>query len=228
MIAFASTLQSASFYATLRLDTQVPWTAAVRHRFCQDLAVGTLPAVAMRRYLVQDYTFLDSFIALLGRAIGAAPDLAARLTLSRFLAIITSEENDYFLRAFAALDVPERDWRTPDLLPATLGFQTLMLEAGETGEYLSMLAVLTVAESLYADWATTAKAVAEQAALPFYAWEWITLHANPDFLAFVAWLTAQLDATAQASAVGRDRAAAFFRRAVELELAFFEAAYACE
>ena len=63
-------------------------------------------------YLVQDYSFLDSFVRLVASAIVKAPSLADRIPLGRFLGAVSGEENTYFHRAFDALSVPEAD-RTP-------------------------------------------------------------------------------------------------------------------
>jgi thiaminase/transcriptional activator TenA len=53
--------------------------------------------------------------------------------------------------------------------------------------------------------------------------EWTTLHDNPGFRGFVDFLRTELDRVGPAQAdLRRD----FFRRAVALELSFFEAAYA--
>ena len=53
--------------------------------------------------------------------------------------------------------------------------------------------------------------------------EWITLHDNPHFRGFVDFLRAELDRVGPVRAdLWRD----FLRRAVALELSFFEAAYA--
>jgi thiaminase/transcriptional activator TenA len=52
--------------------------------------------------------------------------------------------------------------------------------------------------------------------------EWITLHDNPDFRGFVDFLLAELDRVGPTHA---DTCRNFFRRAVALELSFFEAAY---
>jgi thiaminase/transcriptional activator TenA len=49
------------------------------------------------------------------------------------------------------------------------------------------------------------------------------LHDNPDFRSFVDFLRAELDRIGPAQA---DLCRDFFRRAVALELSFFEAAYA--
>ncbi|MNE30858.1 hypothetical protein D3C76_1425860 [compost metagenome] len=52
--------------------------------------------------------------------------------------------------------------------------------------------------------------------------EWITLHDNPAFQSFVAFLQAELDRVGpQHAALASD----FYQRTVALELAFFDAVY---
>ena len=56
--------------------------------------------------------------------------------------------------------------------------------------------------------------------------EWIDLHAVPPFVEFVAWLRGQLDAAGPELSARREaRVRRLFRRTVELEVAFFDAAY---
>jgi thiaminase/transcriptional activator TenA len=152
--------------------------------------------------------------------LASADTFAARLRFGRFIGMMSSEENTYFLRAFEALGVPE-DRRVTDLdTQPTAGFKAMMREAAETRSYAAALSVLVVAEWLYLDWASRASKP-----LPdnFVHAEWITLHDNPDFRGFVDFLRAELDRVGPAQA---DLCRDFFRRAVALELSFFEAAYA--
>jgi thiaminase/transcriptional activator TenA len=91
-------------------------------------------------------------------------------------------------------------------------------------DYPTCLAVLLVAEWLYLDWADRPDAEPPADAINR---EWIELHRGPAFAAWVAFLRAEFDRVgAGLDAAGRDRVAAVFTRTVELELAFFEAAYA--
>ena len=134
--------------------------------------------------------------------------------------MVSGEENTYFLRAFEALGVTEdRRAADPDMQP-TAGFKAIMREAAETRSYAAALSVLVVAEWLYLDWPSRAPMP-----LPdnFVHAEWIALHDNPGFRGFVDFLRGELDQVGPAQAnLCRD----FFRRAVALELSFFEAAYA--
>jgi len=208
------------FTETLRAASEPGWSHAVRHRFVKELFTGAMPDAVMARYLIQDHRFLDSFLTLLGAVLASADTFAARLRFGRFIGMMSSEENTYFLRAFEALGVPElRRAADPDT-QATADFKAIMREAAETRSYAAALSVLVVAEWLYLDWASRApKPLPDN----FVHAEWITLHDNPDFRGFVDFLRAELDRVGSAQAgLCRD----FFRRAVALELSFFEAAYA--
>jgi len=213
----------ARFTDWLAAAAEPDWSAATGHRFTHELAAGTLDPEVMRRYLVQDYTFIDAFVGLLGAAVHAAPSLADRIPLGRFLGMIVSDENTYFLRAFDALGVAEAARTSPPLRPPTAGFQALMREAAGSGRYAEALTVLVVAEWSYLSWAS---AVANAAPPQFWFREWIELHANPYFAGFVDWLRGQLDREGGAlDADGRSRIRDLFCRAAALERAFFDEAY---
>jgi thiaminase/transcriptional activator TenA len=207
------------FTETLRLASEPAWSQAVRHRFVTELLDGTIPDRVMAGYLIQDHRFLDSFLTLLGAALASADSFEARLRFGRFIGMVCGEENTYFLRAFEALGVTAAQRaELPDTRP-TAGFKAIMREAAGTRSYAAVLSVLVVAEWLYLDWASQARPP-----LPtnFVHAEWITLHDNPGFRDFVAFLRAELDRVGPASeAASRD----FFLRAVALERAFFDAAY---
>src|SRR6516225_3015175 len=191
---------SERFSETLRGASEPGWSDAVGHRFVRELFAGTVPDAVMTRYLIQDYRFLDSFLTLLGAALASADTFAAKLRFGRFIGSVSSEENTYFLRAFEALGVTEdRRAADPDT-PPSAGFKAIMREAAETHSYAVALSVLVVTEWLYLDWAS-------RAPKPL-----------PD-----SFVHAELDRVGPAQA---DLCRDFFRRAVALELSFFEAAYA--
>jgi thiaminase (transcriptional activator TenA) len=212
-------IMTEGFTETLRAASEPVWSQAVRHRFVKELFAGALPDAVMARYLVQDHRFLDSFLVLLGAALASADTFEARLRFGRFIGMVSSDENTYFLRAFEALGVTEaRRAADPDTQP-TIGFKAIMREAAETRSYAAALSVLTVTEWLYLDWASGGPGPLPQ---NFVHAEWITLHDNPILRGFVQLLRAELDGIGPAQA---DLCHDFFRRAVALELAFFEAAY---
>lgn len=208
----------------LRDAAEPEWSAATGHRFTLACNQGAVPETVMRRYLVQDYQFIGAFTALLGRAIHTAPDLPSRLPLGRFMGLLCSEENTYFVRSFDALDVPEPLRRDPPLSAAARGFRALMEEAAASPHHADQLAVLCVAEWVYLSWALPARDT--RPAEPFWCAEWVDLHASPYFEGFVEGLRAALDRTVLTLDIaGRARVRALFRRAARLERDFFDSAY---
>src|ERR1700726_4921238 len=199
---------SERFTEILRAASEPAWSDAVRHRFVKELFAGAVPDAVMARYLIQDHRFVDSFLTLLGAALAGADTFAAKLRFGRFIGIVSSEENTYFLRAFEALGVTEdRRAADPDT-EATAGFKAIMREAAQARSYAAALSVLVVTEWLYLDWASRAP---KPLPVNFVHAEWITLHDNPDFRDFVDFLRAELDLVGPAQA---DLCHAFFRRAV--------------
>lgn len=210
---------SPAFSHTLREENQAHWDAAINHRFVDELLDGTIDDQVMAEYLIQDHRFLEAFVTLLGAAMTSADTFEAKLRFGRFGGTICSEENTYFLRSFEALEVSaERRESTADTQP-TAGIIGLMLQAAETRDYVAALAVLNVAEWLYYDWAHRLEG---ELPASFVHAEWITLHNNAEFDEFVSFLRSELDRLGPtAEATAHD----YFTRAVDLELAFFDAVY---
>lgn len=212
------------FTAALRRSAEPAWSRATAHRFVDELAEGTIDDAVFRRYLVQDYAFISSLVRLVGYAVASAPSTEAARRLTGFLGVLTDEEDDYFERAFDALDVPAADRTHPDVLPPTEALEDLLVRGGLEGGYAERLAVLLAVEWVYLEWAT---AIAEANPGVFYLREWIDLHADDDFAAFVGWLRDELDREGPELNDRRRRLVErHFRRAVNLEVDFFEAAYA--
>jgi thiaminase (transcriptional activator TenA) len=210
---------SERFTETLRAASEPGWSKAVEHRFVKELFTGAVPDAVMARYLVQDHRFLDSFLVLLGAALASADTFAARLRFGRFIGMVSSGENTYFLRAFEALGVTAERRAADADTEATAGFKEIMREAAETRSYAAALSVLVVTEWLYLDWASRAP---RPLPINFVHAEWITLHDSSGLRGFVDFLRAELDRVGPAqAALCRD----FFGRTVALELTFFDAAY---
>lgn len=219
---YAAEREDARFTTWLRDRAEPTWTDAIGHQFSRQLLSGTIDDEVFRRYLVQDYAFVRTLVGAFGYAVGEAPTMAAKSRLVDFLGALTADENDYFERAFDALGVPEATYESPERAESTRVFQTLLERATRQGGYAETLAVLVPAEWIYREWATSKSGPSE----PFYLAEWVELHHNDEFDAFVDWLRAELDREgATVSPRRQERLDRLFRRTVELELAFFDAAF---
>ncbi|RBI60269.1 transcriptional regulator [halophilic archaeon] len=220
---YAESRESPRFTDWLRERANPAWTDATTHRFTHELGTGNLDDEVFRRYLVQDCAFVETLVGVFGHAVGDAPTMDAKSRLIDFLGTLTADENDYFERSFEALGVPEAEYADPELTATTYAFQDLLERAAREGGYAETLAVLVPAEWSYLEWAT---AVEDESPSEFYLAEWIELHANEEFGAFVRWLRNELDREGKvASPYRQQRIDWLFRRTVALELAFFEAAY---
>ncbi|MER7015017.1 TenA family protein [Saccharopolyspora sp. NPDC000359] len=210
-----------TFTDWLRQRSEPDWTAVITHPFTQALFDGLVPVDSMRSYLVQDYQFVDDFLALLGSGVAKADRYASRLAIAGSIGVVTSEENTYFQRSFDALGVGESDRVHPRLAEATVAFRELMQDTNARGSYAEVLTVLTVAEWSYLEWAVRAPS-----ALPenFVHAEWITLHNNSGFQAWVRWLCGELDRVgAELDERERARCLRLFQQATRCELDFFDA-----
>ncbi|MEE2523469.1 TenA family protein [Pseudarthrobacter sp. J75] len=214
-----------SFAGKLRDSSAANWDAAVGHEFVDRLLDGSLPDPALRHYLVQDYQFCDAFVALLGQAVASAPSLPSRLVLAGVLGAFASDENSYFQDCFDELEVPGAERQAPELSAITRQFDALMRQALGTRSYPDVLAVLLVAEWLYGDWAARA---GDPGGWPVEARhrEWIRLHNNPEYNAWVRWLREEFDAVEPSDPAVRRRVAETFAEAVRLEREFFDSALA--
>ncbi len=220
---YARTHDDPRFTDWLRARSEPAWTDATEHRFVEELAAGTVAEDVFRRYLVQDYAFVTTLADLVGHAAGEAPSVEGKRELAGFLRTLTDEEDDYFERSFDALSVPEADRTSPSKTATTEAFEDLLARGAHEGGYAESLSALLAVEWVYCTWG-----VASAHASPdrFYLTEWVDLHSVPAFESFVAWLRTELDREGPTLSPRREeRVARHFRRAVDLEVAFFDAAY---
>ncbi len=214
--------ETTKFSDQLREASQPNWRASVEHRFVAELANDQIDDAAYARYLVLDYAFLDILVAHVGQAVMTAPGMEEKRRYAEFLGVLTGGEDDYFLRSFAAMGIAEDTWRAPSRHPVVTGFRNVMLHQ-TNATYVNVLAALLPVEWVYLSWA---KSVRDHAPKRFYLKEWIDLHTDPGFEAFVMWMVAEMDRLGPIlSAEERQRVHDIFNRTVELEVAFFDAAY---
>jgi len=221
---WAAARDAPRFTDWLRERAEPAWSEMVNHRFTEELGAGTIAESVMARYLIQDYSFLDSFCMLLGFAVAHAPAFENRVPLAQFLAGVTGGENTYFQRAFETLGVAPQTYRDPELTEVTRGFHEAMRTAGASGAYPRILCALVAFEWSYLTWAERVK---DGPAEHFLHREWIAMHAGEGFSGFVAWLRGELDREGPALAEADQQALAEqFRHIMSLEKAFFDQAYA--
>lgn len=87
--AFAEATPGARFSDWLRTRAEPNWSAAVDHRFTVELAEDRISDAVYRRYLIQDYAFIETLVGIVGFAVGRAPSMDQKLNFAGFLNALT-------------------------------------------------------------------------------------------------------------------------------------------
>jgi thiaminase/transcriptional activator TenA len=184
------------------------------HPFVRGLADGSLPAAAFEGYVLQDAFFLDAYTRAYAMGVARAPDREGLEAFADLLAGAREERSLHERRA------AERglDLAAVEPHPATLAYTDFLLGAAGLGELGVLCAAMAPCSRLYAFLGATL-AVAGVAE-PYR--EWVDTYADPAFEELAATLERLLDRYATDGPAVR----AAYRRAMDLELAFFTAALA--
>jgi thiaminase (transcriptional activator TenA) len=220
---YAGGRQTPRFTDWLREQSEPAWTNAIDHRFTQEIATDRLAQDVFIRYLVNEYSFVQTSVTVLGYAIAKAPGMEEKARLAEALRGLTTDQKEFFLKAFRALDIPTHE-RAPRAFDSrVLSFRDTVLRAASHGGYEETIAAMLAAEWMYVTWSKRAQ---EQRPVEPHHAEWIRLHVTPLFEGHVAWMRDQLDRLGPALSPYRQADVAYiFRRVLELEIGFHDAAY---
>jgi thiaminase/transcriptional activator TenA len=187
--------------------------AALAHPFVRGLADGSLPRASFAGYVAQDAYFLEAFAR--GYALGVvhSPDRMALETFADLLAGVRDELrlHDTYAARWGI------DLAAVEPAPATLAYTDFLLATAATGRLGVTCAAMAPCMRLYAYLGRSLSGEEAQT----YA-EWVTTYADPGFEELAATLERLLDTHAEDSPELR-RA---YRRAMSLEVAFFDGAFA--
>ncbi len=187
--------------------------AALGHRFVRGLADGSLLTESFREYVGQDAFFLEAFARAYALALGRGPD---RESLHEFAGLISGVLEELGLHGQYAAE-----WgvRLEDVSPGetTLAYTDFLLSTAALKSVGETCAAMTPCMRLYA---FLGKSLAEEGVRkdnPYSAW--ISTYADPGFEDLAAKLEDVLDRYATNTPTVRYA----YRRAMALEVAFFEA-----
>lgn len=197
------------------------WQRAVDHPFTSEIGNDSVSDETFKRYLLEDYHYIQDLSAALGFLIAKAPSMEARSRLAGFLNRLISNENDYFERSFAALGVSPEEYnaKQPNTVSRAIG-ATLLSTAGK-GHYVDGLATLLALEWIYHEWAK------REAAKPqperFYLADLIAHHTSEEQQAFLSWLKREVNVLGAEERESRQKEISeSFAHICELEADFFD------
>ncbi len=201
-----------SLSATLWSGSADLAAASLASPFVTGVADGTLPRERFAAYVAQDAFFLEAFAR--AYALGAAHS-RDRATLEAFADLLAGVREELRLHdAYAARW--GIDLAAVEPAPATLAYTDFLLATAALGEAGEVCAAMTPCMRLYAH---LGRSLAGSATGSYR--EWVDTYADPGFEELAATLEALLDRLAGDTPAVR-RA---YRRAMELELGFFDAAW---
>ncbi len=185
--------------------------AALAHPFVRGIADGSLSRDRFAGYIAQDAYFLESFARAYALAIAHSPDRAG---LDAFADLLDGVRAELRLHASYAQGLGI-DLGTVSPVPATSAYTDFLLATASLGDVGLTCAAMTPCMRLYAYLGQALSGRSQET----YG-EWVTTYAAPEFDALAATLERLLDRhSTDTPAVRRA-----YRRAMQLELAFFEGA----
>jgi thiaminase (transcriptional activator TenA) len=184
---------------------------ALAHPFVRSLGDGSLAPEVFAKYVAQDGFFLESFARAYALALARSSDTATLLALAELIAGVRDELGLHASYA-ASWGI---DMAGVEPAPATLAYTEFLVATSATGGLDMVFAAMTPCMRLYAFLGT---ALEPSAAGPYA--QWVATYADPAFEALASRLEGLLDDHAD----DRPAVRAAYRRAMRLELAFFDAA----
>ena len=182
------------------------------HPFVRGIGDGSLPKDLFAGYIAQDAFFLESFARAYALALARSRDTSTLLTLADLLAGVRQElglHADY--AGSWGIDMTR-----VEPLPSTSAYTEFLLATACTQDLGVIYAAMTPCMRLYAWLGSSLHA---DNAGPYA--QWVQTYADPEFEATAASLEQLLDEQADDTAAVRTA----YRRAMRLELEFFEAAF---
>jgi thiaminase/transcriptional activator TenA len=187
---------------------------ALTHPFVRRLGDGSLDREIFAGYVAQDAFFLESFARAYALALARSTDTPTLLTLADLLGGVREELGLH--SSYAARWGIDMAGVVPT--PATRAYTEFLLATAATTSGLAVIfAAMTPCMRLYAFLGASLDA---DSAGPYA--EWVQTYADPDFEALAAQLEKLLDDQGEDSPAVKQA----YRRAMRLELDFFDAAIA--
>jgi thiaminase/transcriptional activator TenA len=211
-----------SFFERLKASALAEWRAYAEHPFTAGMADGTLPEVAFRHYLVQDYLFLIEFARAYALAVYKSPQLADMRAAAAGLSAILDVEMNLHVKLCGSWGLSAADLERAPAAAETLAYTRYVLDAGMRGDLLSLKVALAPCVIGYAEIGTRLAARAAIANSPYRAW--IEEYAGAAYQDVAAAARAHLDRLAERYVTPAREAELIetFREATRLEAAFWE------
>jgi thiaminase (transcriptional activator TenA) len=214
-----------SLSAELRAASAEVWEAQHAHPFVRGIGDGTLDEARFRFYVRQDYRFLVDYGRLLALGAARAPRVEQMRRFAALAQGVLETEMTLHVGFAQRWGVSAEELEAEPPAPATRGYCDFLLRTAALGDFAELCAALLPCMWGYAEIGSRLAAQGMPSHAGYAAW--IATYADPEFQELAAWARELTDAAgvdASADVVGRMHEA--FRVSSQLELGFWEAAWA--
>lgn len=210
---------------------------SITHPLTNELCLGNLPDFKLFTYLTQDLKFFHLGMNVFGKTLAYCDDIKSSIILSKQIGFIANDENDYFVNCLDELkntNKSELEKHCPKMLlgpespvlPEVYNYlEYLKYLVHESLSYVELITFMYLMEQVYLGWANfhlDKGNVSEN--LPYKYKEWIDLHSGNKFSSWVAFLKEEVIRVVK-SPEDREVCERTFLKALNLEIAFFDACY---
>lgn len=211
-------------FEQLKAAAHAEWVAYTEHPFTNAMADGTLPQVAFRHYLVQDYLFLIEFARAYALSLYKSPSLADMREAASGISAILDVEMQLHVKLCSEWGLSPDDLERAPAAPEMLAYTRYVLDAGMRGDLLSLKIALAPCVIGYAEIATrlAQKPGALDPSNPYRVW--IGEYAGSAYQAVAAKAAAHIDDlhSRYATPARQPELIAVFSEATRLEAEFWE------
>jgi thiaminase/transcriptional activator TenA len=193
------------------------------HPFNRELAAGTLPRDAFRRYMIQDTLYLQGYARVLALGAARAPGADEVLEFAKAAEVAIVVERALHAGYLTQFGIDPREAETATATPACEAYVNFMLATAATGSFGELAAAVLPCFWLYQDVGT---AIAGHSAPDNFYQAWIDTYSDQSFADATKRMKTIVNAAAAAAGdAERGKMARAFLRCAQHEWIFWDAAY---
>jgi thiaminase (transcriptional activator TenA) len=167
------------------------WEAQLAHPFVRGIADGTLEEERFKRWVRQDYQYLQEFARVFAWAAAKADRLESMSWYARVLDLTLNTEMELHRRYAEHFGVSREELEREPMWPTTRAYTDFLVRTAADGDMLELLSALLPCAWGYVyigrQLSTGARPADER-----YA-EWVDQYASPEFAQAAHWLRGELD-----------------------------------
>lgn len=167
------------------------WEAQLEHPFVKGIADGSLEEERFRRWVLQDYRYLEEFARIFAWAVAKADRLESMGWYAAVLDLTLNTEMDLHRGYAARFGLTPEDLEAEPMWPTTRAYTDFLVRTSADGDLLDLLAALLPCAWGYLFIARHVRDGGSPTD-PRYA-DWVEMYASDDFAEAAEWLRAEMD-----------------------------------